>query len=199
MILSQLPSMARWFPPRYPNGRRPLSSWSTVAWAKPLQALTFSLVQVDENGNSVEGGHSAEAVNDAEGKIVFDGITYGPRNIADTYWYQMTGKSSDELAAIYRMDTSVKTIKVVLQKGAEGVYLISYEVTDNGDGAPADTVVFNNETIPEVPDNPDNPNNPGNPGTPGKPEASDDSAAPKASGDLMRVLSFSSESIWRLW
>ena len=55
----------------------------------------------------------------------------------------------------------MKTIKVVLQKGAEGDYLISYEVTDNGDGAPADTVVFNNETIPEVPDNPDNPDTPG--------------------------------------
>ena len=33
-----------------------LLSWSMVAWAKPLQALTFSLVQADENGNSVEGG-----------------------------------------------------------------------------------------------------------------------------------------------
>lgn len=33
-----------------------LLSWSMVAWAKPLQALTFSLVQVDENGNSIEGG-----------------------------------------------------------------------------------------------------------------------------------------------
>lgn len=33
-----------------------LLSWSMVAWAKPLQALTFSLVQVDENGNSVESG-----------------------------------------------------------------------------------------------------------------------------------------------
>ena len=80
----------------------------------PAGAFTFSLVLVDENGNSVEGGYSAEAVNDAEGKIVFDGITYGPRNIVGTYWYQMTEKSSDELAAIYRMDTSVKTIKVVL-------------------------------------------------------------------------------------
>lgn len=33
-----------------------LLSRSMVAWAKPLQALTFSLVHVDENGNSVEGG-----------------------------------------------------------------------------------------------------------------------------------------------
>lgn len=33
-----------------------LLSWSMVAWAKPLQVLTFSLVQADENGNSVEGG-----------------------------------------------------------------------------------------------------------------------------------------------
>lgn len=86
----------------------------------------------------------------------------------------MTEKSSDELAAIYRMDELVKTIKVVLQKGAEGDYLISYEVIDNGDGAPADTVVFNNETIPEVPGNPDIPDNPGTP---------NDSADSKASGD----------------
>ena len=33
-----------------------LLSLSMVAWVKPLQALTFSLVQVEENGNSVEGG-----------------------------------------------------------------------------------------------------------------------------------------------
>ena len=33
-----------------------LLSLSMVAWVKPLQALTFSLVRVDENGNSVEGG-----------------------------------------------------------------------------------------------------------------------------------------------
>ena len=33
-----------------------LLSLSMVAWVKPLQALTFPLVQVDENGNSVEGG-----------------------------------------------------------------------------------------------------------------------------------------------
>lgn len=33
-----------------------LLSLSMVAWVKPLQALTFFLVQVDENGNSVEGG-----------------------------------------------------------------------------------------------------------------------------------------------
>jgi hypothetical protein len=33
-----------------------LLSLSMVVWVKPLQALTFSLVQVDENGNSVEGG-----------------------------------------------------------------------------------------------------------------------------------------------
>lgn len=33
-----------------------LLSLSMVAWVKPLQALAFSLVQVDENGNSVEGG-----------------------------------------------------------------------------------------------------------------------------------------------
>ncbi len=56
MILSQLPSMVRWFSPRYPNGQKLLLSRSMVAWAKPLQALTFSLVQVDENGNSVESG-----------------------------------------------------------------------------------------------------------------------------------------------
>ena len=33
-----------------------LLSLSMVVRVKPLQALTFSLVQVDENGNSVEGG-----------------------------------------------------------------------------------------------------------------------------------------------
>lgn len=33
-----------------------LLSLSMVTWVKPLQALTFSLVQVDENGNSIEGG-----------------------------------------------------------------------------------------------------------------------------------------------
>lgn len=131
-----------------------------MAWAKPLQALTFSLAQADENGNFVEGGHSAEAVNDAEGKIVFDGITYGPRNIAGTYWYQMTEKSSDELAAIYRMDKSVKTIKVVLQKGAEG------RACRNGVTDGFGLIVCARSLILQ--------------------------------SKLMQVLSFSSESIWRL-
>ena len=142
-------------------------------------------MQVDEDGNAIEGGQSAEAVNDADGKIIFAGITYGPRNIAGTYWYQMTEKSSDELAAIYRMDESVKTIKVVLQKGADGDYLLSYEVTDDGDGAATDSVVFNNKTIPEGPDNPDKPVNPGEPEgpeTPSNPETPDAPAAPEAPG-----------------
>ena len=62
------------------------------------------------------------------------------------------------------MDESVKTVKVTLQKGADGDYLLSCEVVDGGDGAAADSVVFNNETIPEVPDNPDAPQAPEAPG-----------------------------------
>lgn len=41
---------------------------------------------------------------------------------------------------------------------------------DGGDGAAADSVVFNNETIPEVPDNPDKPGNPDAPDAPGNPD-----------------------------
>ena len=139
----------------------------------PAGAFTFSLVQVDESGNPIEGGQSAEAVNGADGAISFDAITYGPRNIAGTYWYQINEKSTDELAAIYKMDESVKTVKVTLQKGADGDYLLSCEVVDGGDGAAADSVVFNNETIPEVPDNPDKPGNPDTPDTPSNPDTPD--------------------------
>ena len=71
------------------------------------------------------------------------------------------------------MDESVKTVKVTLQKGADGDYLLSCEVADGGDGAAADSVVFNNETIPEVPDNPDKPGNPDAPDTPGNPDKPD--------------------------
>lgn len=149
----------------------------------PAGAFTFSLVQVDESGNPIEGGQSAEAVNGADGAISFDAITYGPRNIAGTYWYQITEKSTDELAAIYKMDESVKTVKVTLQKGAEGDYLLSCEVVDGGDGAAADSVVFNNETIPEVPDNPDKPGNPDKPDTPEVPDSPDAPQAPEAPGD----------------
>lgn len=93
------------------------------------------------------------------------------------------------------MDESVKTVKVTLQKGAEGDYLLSCEVVDGGDGAAADSVVFNNETIPEVPDNPDkpgnpdapdtpgNPDKPGNPDTPEVPDSPDAPQAPEAPGD----------------
>ena len=93
------------------------------------------------------------------------------------------------------MDDSVKTVKVTLQKGAEGDYLLSCEVVDGGDGAAADSVVFNNETIPEVPDNPDkpgnpdapdtpgNPDKPGNPDTPEVPDSPDAPQAPEAPGD----------------
>ena len=161
----------------------------------PAGAFTFSLVQVDESGNPIEGGQSAEAVNGADGAISFNAITYGPRNIAGTYWYQIAEKSTDELAAIYKMDDSVKTVKVTLQKGTDGDYLLSCEVVDGGDGAAADSVVFNNETIPEVPDNPDkpgnpdapdtpgNPDKPGNPDTPEVPDSPDAPQAPEAPGD----------------
>ena len=93
------------------------------------------------------------------------------------------------------MDDSVKTVKVTLQKGADGDYLLSCEVVDGGDGAAADSVVFNNETIPEVPDNPDkpgnpdapdtpgNPDKPGNPDTPEVPDSPDAPQAPEAPGD----------------
>ena len=90
------------------------------------------------------------------------------------------------------MDESVKTVKVTLQKGADGDYLLSCEVVDGGDGAAADSVVFNNETIPEVPDNPDKPGNPDTPDTPGNPnkpdtpevpDSPDAPQAPEAPGD----------------
>ena len=35
------------------------------------------------------------------------------------------------------MDDSVKTVKVTLQKGTDGDYLLSCEVVDGGDGAAA--------------------------------------------------------------
>lgn len=76
------------------------------------------------------------------------------------------------------MDESVKTVKVTLQKGADGDYLLSCEVADGGDGAAADSVVFNNETIPEVPDNPDKPGNPDAPDTPGNPDKPDTPEVP---------------------
>lgn len=90
------------------------------------------------------------------------------------------------------MDESIKTVKVTLQKGADGDYLLSCEVVDGGDGAAADSVVFNNETIPEVPDNPDKPGNPDAPDTPGNPDkpdtpevpdSPDATQAPEAPGD----------------
>ena len=76
------------------------------------------------------------------------------------------------------MDESVKTVKVTLQKGTDGDYLLSCEVTDGGDGAAADSVVFNNETIPEVPDNPGKPGNPDTPDTPGNPDKPDTPEVP---------------------
>lgn len=75
------------------------------------------------------------------------------------------------------MDDSVKTVKVTLQKGTDGDYLLSCEVVDGGDGAAADSVVFNNETIPEVPDNPDKSDTPEVPDSPDAPQA------PEAPGD----------------
>ena len=78
------------------------------------------------------------------------------------------------------MDDSVKTVKVTLQKGTDGDYLLSCEVVDGGDGAAADSVVFNNETIPEVPDNPDKPDTPDTPEVPDSPDAPQ---APEAPGD----------------
>ena len=84
------------------------------------------------------------------------------------------------------MDESVKTVKVTLQKGTDGDYLLSCEVVDGGDGAAADSVVFNNETIPEVPDNSDKPDTlevPDSPDAPQAPEAPGDENVLSKTGD----------------
>lgn len=81
------------------------------------------------------------------------------------------------------MDESVKTVKVTLQKGADGDYLLSCEVVDGGDGTAADSVVFNNETIPEVPDNPDKPDTPEVPDSPDAPQVPEAPEGPEAPGD----------------
>lgn len=127
-------------------------TWSAVATKlvdggvgdTPEGAFMFQLVQVDENGNAIEGGQTATGTNDADGKVSFDTLEYGPRNIAGTYYYQITEKATDEVAADYKVDESVKTVKVALQKGPSGDYLISSEVVNNGDGATTDGVTFNN-------------------------------------------------------
>lgn len=78
-------------------------------------------------------------------------------------------------------DSSTGKVKVqpyVSKKGADGDYLLSCEVVDGGDGAAADSVVFNNETIPEVPDNPGKPGNPDTPDTPGNPDKPDTPEVP---------------------
>lgn len=101
--------------------------------AKPLRGCLYLLACPGRRKReSHRGWAEREAVNNADGAISFDAITYGPRNIAGTYWYQITEKSTDELAAIYKMDESVKTVKVTLQKGADGDYLLSCEVVDGG-------------------------------------------------------------------
>lgn len=127
-------------------------TWSAVATKlvdggvgdTPEGAFMFQLVQVDENGNAIEGGQTATGTNDADGKVSFDTLEYGPRNIAGIYYYQITEKATDEVAADYKVDESVKTVKVALQKGPSGDYLISSEVVNNGDGATTDGVTFNN-------------------------------------------------------
>ena len=127
-------------------------TWSAVATklvdggagGTPEGAFMFQLVQVDENGNAIEGGQSAIGANDADGKVVFDMIEYGPRNIAGTYWYQITEKATDEITTDYKVDDSVKTFKVTLQKGPSGDYLISSEVMNDGDVVATDGVTFNN-------------------------------------------------------
>lgn len=110
----------------------------------PAGAFAFTLTQVDEYGNAIEGGQTAEATNDADGKISFDELTYGPRNIAGTYWYQIAEKTTDDVSANYKVDDSVKTVKVTLQKGADGDYLLSSEIMGAGDGATAAEATFDN-------------------------------------------------------
>ena len=110
----------------------------------PAGAFAFTLTQVDEYGNAIEGGQTAEAANDADGKISFDELTYGPRNIAGTYWYQIAEKTTDDVSANYKVDDSVKTVKVTLQKGTDGDYLLSSEIMGVGDGATVAEATFDN-------------------------------------------------------
>ncbi|MCD8016006.1 MAG: hypothetical protein LUG99_23180 [Lachnospiraceae bacterium] len=81
----------------------------------PNNLFTFNLVQVDSNGDEVTGGFSSSAKNDANGNVTFETISY---TTSGTYYY----KVSESIGTLSYYDYD-KT-----------VYMVTVEVTDNGEG-----------------------------------------------------------------
>ncbi len=106
--------------------------------------FSFSIVQVDENGDVIENGYQDTAENDENGKITFEEIHYREKPVEGSYYYQIRETSKAE-PYTYTIDERVFTIRVdVIRNDAKGKYLVSYQVLDPEN---YDEVRFDNTTV----------------------------------------------------
>ena len=110
----------------------------SLAGADFAGKFTFTCVEVDADGNEVKGGYTSTVTNDESGLAVFDKITYQakPREGVRYYRISEVADGSD-----YVFDTTVYQVQVVVQKAADGNYLVSSAVVTP---ATAATVRFSN-------------------------------------------------------
>ncbi len=102
----------------------------------------FSIVQVDEDGNIIDGGYQDTAQNDENGKITFSKIIYRDKPAEGTYYYQIRETTKQE-AYTYTVDERVFTICVNIIASNDR-YIVSYTVVDPKN---YDEVRFDNSTI----------------------------------------------------
>ncbi len=106
--------------------------------------FSFSIVQVDENGEVVENGYQDTATNDENGKITFEKIVYRDKPIEGSYYYQIRETTEAE-PYTYTIDERVFTIRVdVIANAVKGKYIVSYKVLDPEN---YDEVRFDNTTV----------------------------------------------------
>ncbi len=111
------------------------------AGAEYQGAFTFKCVQINENGEEVEGGYSSQVTNDGEGVATFDKIVYQSKPREGAYYYRITEVAGE---GSFAYDSTEYVVKVMVAKNQEdGKYLVSGVVTTPED---ATTVRFDNST-----------------------------------------------------
>ena len=117
----------------------------TVDGAEPGEELAgrfeFEAVEVDEDGEPVEGGYESRSSNDAAGNVTFDTITYRRNPIVGEHLYRVSEVANDD-DAVYDYDSTSHLVRVTVSKTDAG-YVAEQQVIEPDD---VDAVTFDNAT-----------------------------------------------------
>ncbi len=99
---------------------------------KTLEDHQFSFVLKDADGNEIQ-----TAFNDADGKVTFDAISFTQDD-----FLQEDGTYAETITRVYTMNEVIPDPKEEWYAYDEGIYTITVELTDNGDG----TITYTKKT-----------------------------------------------------